>query len=236
MKKINKHQIFITVILLLFVSNITVAQKKSDETILTNSSIIELVKAGLSESVILAKIKNSKCEFDTSSSALVSLKENGVSDNIITAIIEAKSNDSNSIQADTSRITPLEMKDAVGTQKFFIESEDERSQLELAKKLKEKGFEIVSNKQNADLVFVLSIEEKVATRSVGLLGGVQTINKVGKLSVYLQKENNTQLIFARGSEVISLHAIVGVAPVYRQAESMLKDFFKELKKAGDKIK
>jgi hypothetical protein len=54
---------------------------------LTNQSIVELVKAGLSERVIIAKIRNSPTNFDTRTDALIALKKNGVSEKIIEAIM-----------------------------------------------------------------------------------------------------------------------------------------------------
>ncbi|HMT08906.1 MAG TPA: hypothetical protein PKA82_12950 [Pyrinomonadaceae bacterium] len=57
--------------------------------ILTNAKVIDLVKMGLSESLIVAKIKRSICDCDTSTSALGKLKAAKVSDSIILAMIEA---------------------------------------------------------------------------------------------------------------------------------------------------
>jgi len=55
---------------------------------LTNDDIIKLVQAKLSASVIMAKIKASACAFDTSADALVKLKQAGVSDEILQAMVE----------------------------------------------------------------------------------------------------------------------------------------------------
>ena len=56
---------------------------------LTNQDVIELVKVGLSSEVVVAKIKSSVCNFDTSASALKDLKGNGVPDAVILAMIQA---------------------------------------------------------------------------------------------------------------------------------------------------
>jgi hypothetical protein len=55
--------------------------------ILTNSSIVSLVQAGLDETVILAKIVASPARFDTRTEALIELKRAGVSDRILAAMI-----------------------------------------------------------------------------------------------------------------------------------------------------
>jgi len=62
---------------------------------LTNASVISMLKKGLSESIVKAKIKQSVCNFDLSTEALISLKENKVSEGVIMAMIE-KSDQQNS--------------------------------------------------------------------------------------------------------------------------------------------
>jgi hypothetical protein len=57
------------------------------EDILVNSSIIDLQKLGFSEETILQKIKTSKCNFDTSISALKQLKVANVSERVIQAMM-----------------------------------------------------------------------------------------------------------------------------------------------------
>jgi hypothetical protein len=61
-----------------------------DET-MTNEEVISLAKAGLNETIIVNKIKTSKSSFDLSTDGLIKLKQAGVSDNIVTAMLEAKS-------------------------------------------------------------------------------------------------------------------------------------------------
>jgi tetratricopeptide (TPR) repeat protein len=56
---------------------------------LTNDDVIKLVQAKLPDSVILAKIKSSNSDFDTSPDALIKLKRAGVSDSLLQAIVEA---------------------------------------------------------------------------------------------------------------------------------------------------
>ena len=54
---------------------------------LTNQSIMEMVKAGLSERVVIAKIRTSPTSFDTRTDALIALKKNGVSEKVIEAMM-----------------------------------------------------------------------------------------------------------------------------------------------------
>lgn len=68
---------------LLFLNSAIFAQNE----ILTNQSILDMVELGFSEEVIIAKINNTDADFDTSINALKELKEKGLSDNVITTIL-----------------------------------------------------------------------------------------------------------------------------------------------------
>ena len=57
---------------------------------LKNAEVIEMTKADLSDAIVIAKIKNSKCDFDTSPAGLVELKAKGVSDEVVEAMIDWK--------------------------------------------------------------------------------------------------------------------------------------------------
>jgi hypothetical protein len=59
---------------------------------LTNQDVVDLVKTGLSDDIIVAKVKSSPGKFDTSTAALKDLKAAGVSDAVILAIVQAPSN------------------------------------------------------------------------------------------------------------------------------------------------
>src|SRR5215469_74027 len=55
--------------------------------VMTNDSVISMVKAGLPDSVIIAKIRASERKFDTSTDGLVKLKAAKVPDSVIEAMI-----------------------------------------------------------------------------------------------------------------------------------------------------
>ena len=63
----------------------------AQEEIMTNDEVISLSKAGLNQTVIINKIRTSKTNFDMSTDALIKLKKAGISDEIVTAMLEAKS-------------------------------------------------------------------------------------------------------------------------------------------------
>ena len=55
--------------------------------VLTNEAVIALVRAGLSEAVVIQKIRMSQQKFDTSADALIKLRESGVSDSVIASML-----------------------------------------------------------------------------------------------------------------------------------------------------
>jgi hypothetical protein len=58
--------------------------------IMKNGDVVSLVKAGLSNSIIIDKIRSSKTDFDLSTDALILLKQAGVADDVVGAMLAAK--------------------------------------------------------------------------------------------------------------------------------------------------
>jgi hypothetical protein len=65
------------------------AVREARQEVLRNTSVAEMTKAGLSASVIVAKIRSSETDFDVSAAELIRLKQEGIADEVITAMIEA---------------------------------------------------------------------------------------------------------------------------------------------------
>ncbi len=59
----------------------------SAQEVLTNESVVGMVKAGLPDSVIIQKIRSASRKFDTSTDGLIKLKRAGVPDKIIEAMV-----------------------------------------------------------------------------------------------------------------------------------------------------
>src|SRR5437868_7632938 len=74
------------IILMLAANCMSFAQQK--EEVLTNASVINLYKKGLSASIILSKIKTSKSNFDVSTNGLINLKEEKIPDEIVNAMVD----------------------------------------------------------------------------------------------------------------------------------------------------
>jgi hypothetical protein len=67
------------------------AQDKASEDLprLTNKEVVEMVAAGISSEIIIAKIKVSRCNFDTTPSVLAELKHKGIQNEVLLAMVEA---------------------------------------------------------------------------------------------------------------------------------------------------
>jgi hypothetical protein len=59
----------------------------SGQEVMTNETVIQMVKAGLSESIILAKMRSSQTKFDTRTESLIALKQAGTPEKVMQAII-----------------------------------------------------------------------------------------------------------------------------------------------------
>src|SRR5262245_47211375 len=56
---------------------------------LTNADVAEMVRSGLPDSVIVAKIRTAPARFDVGTEALVALKRAGASDRVLEAMVAA---------------------------------------------------------------------------------------------------------------------------------------------------
>ncbi|MEW6107869.1 MAG: hypothetical protein AB1632_01690 [Nitrospirota bacterium] len=94
----SKNIVIMTIILL----SVTICAFA--EEILTNESVIKMVKLGIADDIIIAKINAGKGSYDTSPEALSKLQKMGVSTKIITAMIETKSDPSKAVSAFAAKI------------------------------------------------------------------------------------------------------------------------------------
>ena len=75
--------------------------------VLTNKDVVDMLKGGLSADIVVAKIKSSKCNFDTSPAALQALKGASVPDSVILEMLRAPApgGETAPVKASTSRVT-----------------------------------------------------------------------------------------------------------------------------------
>lgn len=109
--KIMKTKSRSTSICLLLLTIFTViycVSAQSQREVLTNAKIIELVRLGLSEALIIEKIRQSECKCDTSTTGLARLKAAKVSDAILLAMMESTRSysDSDTKTVQNGQVTP----------------------------------------------------------------------------------------------------------------------------------
>src|SRR5688572_31781706 len=64
------------------------AAPKAQTQVLTNKDVVDMMKAGLTADIIVAKIKSSETNFDTSPAALAELKAANVPDSVMLAMVK----------------------------------------------------------------------------------------------------------------------------------------------------
>ena len=86
----NLIKAFFCVSLLVFNCSQIYAQGKKE--VLNNQTIIKLVKSKVGDDLIINKIKNSICDFNIGTDALITLKENNVPEKVINIMVEKQTN------------------------------------------------------------------------------------------------------------------------------------------------
>lgn len=82
------QKLFVIVLALAFLAPFGLPAQQTP-TPLTNSDVVGMVKAALTSDIVVAKIKSSRCLFDTSPTALEQLKKSGVPNPVILAMVQA---------------------------------------------------------------------------------------------------------------------------------------------------
>jgi len=86
-----KRPRLLTFVLLSVALILTSALPTFAQEVMNNDEVITLAKAGLNPTLIVGKIKTSKTNFDLSTNSLIKLKQAGVTDDVVAAMLEAKS-------------------------------------------------------------------------------------------------------------------------------------------------
>lgn len=82
-----KSRVFVVLSVVMFVCGPGLAQQEKKP--LTNADVVQMVKAGLAENVIIAAIQSNPANFDTSPSALIELNKQSVSAKVQEALLTA---------------------------------------------------------------------------------------------------------------------------------------------------
>ncbi len=93
---------------LTFIMVLSISPARGQE-VLTNAEVIALTKAGIEKSIIISKIRSSTTKFDVSTDALIQLKQAGVADDVVAAMINPKA------EQDFSNSKPKKLMDELGS-------------------------------------------------------------------------------------------------------------------------
>jgi hypothetical protein len=162
---------------------------------LNNESVIGLVKAGLSEDLIIATVNASPGAYDVSANGIIALKSAGLGDKAISAVVRKTYSPENTQQAAVSPeppsntlTTPVQSSSPVSTPRVFLQSASKgtnqnalRDQsMEMSKDLERdcQTVRVTINQQAADYVILLNhIEVGAFIRD----NQIQVANKDGDL-------------------------------------------------------
>ena len=89
-------------LMLLICVRVLAAQDASSQEVLTNEAIVELVKAKVSESVIVGMIQTLPARFSLTKDAIIKLKQQGLSDKVLAAMVAKRSSAPQSVPASTA--------------------------------------------------------------------------------------------------------------------------------------
>ncbi|MCC7308251.1 MAG: hypothetical protein IT173_11850 [Acidobacteria bacterium] len=168
----------------------------------------------------MAKISQSRTNFETSSEALLELKARGLSDEVVLAMIEAKSK--RLLLDDVEPKREFALKDAVASKNIYIDCVDKASEIELNRELRGAGFIIVTDKRTADLIVKFAVYKSTSPRSVGDVG-----NKWGRMTISLRKDGGIGVIFIQQKDP----AYWNSKNLYNQARRLIGIFLKQLASA-----
>jgi hypothetical protein len=97
-------------------TNVTTQTLASKSVALSNRDVLDMIASGLPEGVVVAKIKSSACEFDTTPKVLKELKASGLPDSVILVMVEAPSGQPKStVVAEAPTATAVQTPDSRNT-------------------------------------------------------------------------------------------------------------------------
>ncbi len=93
----------------------SVNNSQQEQTALTNTDVLEMLKSGLSSEIVVAKIKTSPSKFDTSPAALQELKTANVPEAVMLAMVQAADTKPDNSSAPATNAEAVEVKVPDGT-------------------------------------------------------------------------------------------------------------------------
>ena len=217
---------------LLFILLFSFSVFGQNKPVLTNESVIELVRANISDAVIIAKIRSSNVNFDTSNDALILLKDKNVSDNVQAAMferaadMEAQAAQDGKIEITTDAPENGSLSEIADKTNVYFSTDDTEARDIMMKELsKYSGLQSVDTPEKANFVLVYAI--------VGNKINGNFIGKIGELYAFTRGSKN-----AEGKTRIRIHYSVRKTQEtvfdLNPAKSTMRNFIDDFKKARSK--
>jgi len=219
--------------------------------LIINADIVEMSRAGLPPAVLIAKINNSQCKFDTSPSALVQLKEAGVADGVLMEMVRnptggAKPKVDPVVLSSPPVATPTqpevkqrasdnlpEYGDISEIRKYrrvFVIADDIDSQNIMINALRQyDGLDVVASPERADL-FVAFTQGSTATSIVprGLFAGtIDHRTKAQFIAYYKSESGRSRIVWQETEDVQTSSGLTFSRP---NEVNVIRHFIKALKK------
>ncbi len=243
--------LFCLLLLLTFSSWLQSQDESAPPRPVVNADIVEMSRAGLLPAVLIAKIKNSKCKFDTSPSALVELKEAGVADDVLMEMVRNPNGGAppkaESVVASSPAVaTPSQpdvkerpsdnlpeygdISEIRKLRRVFVIADDIDSQNIMINALRQyDGIDIVSSPERADF-FVAFTQGSTATSIVprGLFAGTIDHRTKAQFIVYYKGESGRSRIVWQETEDIQTSS--GLSFSRANEVNVIRHFVKAIKK------
>lgn len=210
--------------------------------LVTNKSVIEMVKIGLSAEVVIAKIRASVVSFDTSTNALKELSDAGVPEIVVVEMINQAgkaTRDASKTERENSKLLNSvpeqgKLSDLLSVRTAFVSTDDLKARDIIIRELKKiKKFEVVDAIENADFIVQYDSWTELVNVSATVIGNTATAREnhqlVGLFTIKMMVEKNEagrlRLVYsARKSKYFVWED--------NPAESTTKQFIKDLTKAA----
>ncbi|MGF1603475.1 MAG: hypothetical protein ACFCU8_15910 [Thermosynechococcaceae cyanobacterium] len=120
MKKLTFSKFAVNILSTLVLLQGSIAFAQSPGKALSTADVLTMIKAGLPESTIVLSIQQSPSRFDTSPQALINLKNQGVSQNILNAMLKDKAAPVASLISTAATAQQSAVKMIVGNREIFM--------------------------------------------------------------------------------------------------------------------
>jgi hypothetical protein len=179
-----------------------VASQSSAAQVLTNTDVVKMVDAKLTDDLIVSKIKASTCNCDTSIDAILKLKGAGVSDAVIQAMVEssaAATSGATATAAPSDPNDPLSLGDpepliTVHVFKTSVDFPYDFKQLQIQTVVELKRRNVSAG--NTDGTYTLEgeiVEWKAGNRATRMLVGFGTGRESAKIRFWLTDQKGTKV-------------------------------------------